>query len=524
MGWSLTRFFAFALCVVIGGASATAEPTTSAAADPGDAATALPLTVKVSAAHTYLRAGPSDDFYPTERLTFGTPVEVWAFDDSGYCAVRPVHGSYSWMRRCDVEDAAAANSAGAKQIGWVGVVVTDAAVARVGSQLNDLRHVTQVALEAGERVRVLESVTIPDGRHAGDWVRIEPPAGEFRWVRAEDLALPPELAGAVATSEPAAGAGLAAAGEAIAAIRDAGNAVQQAVAQINDPAARPVDAAAAAQTSGAVQVSGVDPVTGAGPAEAAADAAPGLLNPLPLANKLFAGWLPRGTNVFEGPGTVVPTAVSAGAAATSADELTDIDLALSLAVAGPTESWNLAPLRERLRLAATRATSETERTRAVALDARLARFEAIQARQRALVADAPADPSSLRLGGMWSSLSGLGSRPIRPGVMPGGAPAGGQPTWTPPDQVETTGRLATVISRRPDAPRWALVDGQNNVLVFVTPQPGVNLAPLVGQQVSVRGAKGYMPEYKRPYLVASEARTRIASVPMPAGAPGDTTQ
>jgi hypothetical protein len=125
---------------------------------------------------------------------------------------------------------------------------------------------------------------------------------------------------------------------------------------------------------------------------------------------------------------------------------------------------------------------------------------------------------------MWSSLSAIGSRPVRPGVMPGGAPAGGQPTWTPPDQVETTGRLATVVSRRPDAPRWALVDEHNNVLAFIAPQAGVNLAPLVGQQVSVRGARGYMPEYKRPYLVAAEARTRIASVPTPTASGGDRTQ
>jgi hypothetical protein len=68
------------------------------------------------------------------------------------------------------------------------------------------------------------------------------------------------------------------------------------------------------------------------------------------------------------------------------------------------------------------------------------------------------------------------------------------------------------------------VDEHNNVLAFVAPQAGVNLAPLVGQQVSVRGAKGYMPEYKRPYLVAAEARTRIASVPTPTAAGGDRTQ
>jgi hypothetical protein len=500
-------------CLASGGMPATAEPPAPAAAT-SESIAALPTTVRVAAAHTYLRAGPSDDFYPTERLAFGIPVEVWAFDESGYCAVRPVQGSYSWMRRCDVECTTASTPGGATAAPIVGVVVTDGALARVGSQLNDLRHVTQVALEAGERVTVVESVTIPDGRHAGDWVRIEPPPGEFRWARADDLALPPELSGVIQPVEPTAGVGLAAAGEALAAIRDAGSAVQQAVAEINAPM---TDLAPARDQL-------PQPAAGLVPAPVAEPAQPSLLNPLPLANKLFAGWLPRGTNVFEGQGAVVPTAVSAGALATSADELTDIDLALSLAVAGPTESWNLTPLRERLRLAATRATSESERTRAVAVDARLARFEAIQARQKVLAADQPAAASGLQLGGMWSSLSALGSRPVRPGVLPGGQPAGGQPTWTPPDQVETTGRLATVISRRPDAPRWALVDGQNNVLVFITPQPGVNLAPLVGQQVSVRGAKGYMPEYKRPYLVASEARTRIASVPMPTGAGGDTTQ
>jgi hypothetical protein len=96
-------------------------------------------------------------------------------------------------------------------------------------------------------------------------------------------------------------------------------------------------------------------------------------------------------------------------------------------------------------------------------------------------------------------------------VLPGGKPADGTPDWTPPDQAETTGRLATVVSRRPDAPRWAIVNENNEVIAFISPQSSANLAPLVGQEVSVRGARGYMPEYKRPYLVASEARLRVAS-------------
>lgn len=442
-----------------------------------DETSPLPVTVAVRTVETYLRAGPGDDFYPTERLARGASVEVWAIDASGYCAVRPVEGSFSWVRGSDLADLGAERGF-ADATAPSAVVATDGAVSRVGSQINALRHVTQVALEAGERVTVLGRERIESGRHAGEWVRIAPPSGEFRWARGEDLELPPALAVVVDAGD--ATAGLAAAGRTIDALREAQAALAETVAAL-------------------------EPVP--------ASETPQVLEPAPAAKKLFGGWLPMGTTIFHGD-PPSPTAVGAGAQAAPADELTDIDLALSLAVTGPSESWNLAPLRERLRIVATRAGSENERLRAQAIDARLARFEEIQGRQRALVAaETAAEPSPLRLGAMWSSLEALGSRPVRPGVLPGGRPADGQPTWTPPDQIEVTGRLATVVSRRPDAPRWAIVDDRNTVLTFVTPQAGVNLAPLVGQQVSVRGAKGYMPEYQRPYIVASEARTRMAAAP-----------
>jgi hypothetical protein len=462
----------------------------------------FPLSVRVTADHTYLRAGPSDDFYPTERLQRDDTVEVWAIDPAGYCAVRPVPGSFSWLRAADVDDVDALDDGAATDDGsegpskdsrdsFVGVIITDGAVSRVGSQLNELRHVAQVRLEAGERVRVLGMVRIPAGRHAGLWARIEPPAGEYRWVRATDVALPPELAppppvDAVAEAETA-----AVAAEAATALREAGDALAEVIATAGETA----ENLAAGETPAVVD-----------------STPPQALGPMPMAKRLFSGWLPLGTSVLDPTAPAAPVAVS-GAVAASGDELTDIDLALSLAVSGPSEAWNLAPLRERLRLAAQRTVTQDDRLRAEAIDARLARFESIQSRHRAMIANTGGDPSPLRLGGMWSSLSEIGSRPVRPGVLPGGVPADGQPTWTPPEQMETTGRLATVVSRRPDAPRWAVVDGNNNVVAFVAPSPGVNLAPLVGQQVSVRGAKGYMPEYKRPYMVATEARPRLATAP-----------
>jgi len=453
----------------------------------------LPASVRVVADHTYLRSGPGDDFYPTERLVNGQTVEIWSLDPSGYCAVRPVEGSFSWIRAADVDDeekldgSAASDGDHAHAGERLGVIVADGAVSRIGSQINDLRHVAQVMLEAGERVRVIDEVRITEGRHAGLWARIEPPAGEFRWARIADLEIPPALAAFVPVQpSPAEPRSATTAQETLAAFKDAGAAIASAVDDVRQAATSPA------------------PPTSTDPPA---------LEPVPLTKRLFSGWLPMGTGVFESAPRPTPVAVNAGGGAAVTDELAGIDLALSLAVTGPADQMNLPQIRERLRLAAARTTSQSERLRAEAIDARLSRFEAIQGRHQTIAAVPGEDPSPLRLGSMWSSLSGVGTRPIRPGVFPGGVPADGQTTWTPPKVTETTGRLATVVSRRPDAPRWAIVDAQNTVLVFVTPQAGVDLAPLVGQQVSVRGAQGYMPEYKRPYLVAAEARPRIAAAP-----------
>lgn len=445
----------------------------------------LPLSVAVAHPVAYLRAGPGDDYYPTDRLDRGTSVEVWAIDPGGWCAIRPVEGSFSWVRAADIdEEIAGPPPEGVVRPGRgpaprIGVVVADGAVARVGSQLNDLRHVAQVRLEAGERLAVLGRERVAEGRHAGLWLRIEPPAGEFRWIDLAALESSPRLR--LAALEAGVGPARASAApprveasEALEAFRSAGEAIALAVDQ------------------------------------SAAAGEPQPLGAMPQARRMLTGWLPLGTGTIEAP----PPVAVAAPPTSMADELADIDLALSLAVAGPADGWNLQQLRERLRLAAARTTAKPDRLRADAIDARIARFEAIQARQQAIAAG-PLPDRSLRLGSMWSSLGGVGTRPIRPGVLPGGASADGKPTWTPPDVTETTGRLATVVSRRPDAPRWALVDGSNNVIVFVNPQPGVNLAPMVGQQVSVRGARGYMPEYKRSYLLATEARPRVAAVPQP---------
>ena len=422
------------------------------------------------ASQTYLRAGPGDDFYPTARLIHGETLELWSVSESGYGAVRPLTGSFSWLRAADIDREIENDPE-------VGVVITDGAVSRIGSQINALRHVAQVRLEAGERVRVLDEVRVQEGRHKGLWLKVAPPAGEFRWARLEELDLPvglaPRTSDVISSNEiPSGGvpAGIGKVRETVDAWREVSDSLSQ-----------------------VMTVAGQLPVE-----EPEAPEEP----------SQFGGI--AGFDMSPQEPAVTP---QAGPQLAPTDELSDIDLALSLAVTGPSQNWNLEALRDRLRVASARAATGTERLRAEAIDARLARFETIQGRHQALAARDKVEPSPLRIGSLWSSLGGIGSRPVRPGVMTGGKPADGRNTWTPPDYVETNGRLATVVSRRPDAPRWAIVDINNNVLAFVTPSANVNLAPMVGQQITVRGAKGYMPEYKRPYVVASEAQLRMATTP-----------
>jgi len=193
-GWTV----ALAIAAVVGHETASAD----------DGPPPFPATVRVLADHTYLRAGPGPDYYPTERLAQGESVEIWAVDESGFCAVRPVTGSFSWVRASDLRLDDRPLGAVAPP-GSEGVVIHDGALARIGSQLNDLRHVAQVSLEAGERVRVLGRVSVAAGRHAGDWVKIAPPAGEFRFAARSDLESPPGMAPATVPAAPAAAAALA---------------------------------------------------------------------------------------------------------------------------------------------------------------------------------------------------------------------------------------------------------------------------------------------------------------------------
>ncbi len=71
-----------------------------------------------------------------------------------------------------------------------------------------------------------------------------------------------------------------------------------------------------------------------------------------------------------------------------------------------------------------------------------------------------------------------------------------------PSHFDGIGKLTPVVSQRPNAPRYALVDDSNQVVSFVTAAPGVNLQPYVGMQVGVSGQRGFIPDLQKPHVTA----------------------
>jgi len=134
----------------------------------------VPDRAYITSDDVYVRSGPGDNYYATDKLKAGTEVEVYRHDPGGWYAIRPPKNSFSWVssRHLQLDG----NN--------LATVTDDRVAARVGSRLNDTRDVIQVRLHKGEVVEVLEPHrNVPDGNQgATAWYKIAPPAGEFRWV------------------------------------------------------------------------------------------------------------------------------------------------------------------------------------------------------------------------------------------------------------------------------------------------------------------------------------------------------
>lgn len=140
----------------------------------------FPYEVVVADRTASIYSGPGDVHYVCDRLAIGRRLEVYRHDPDGWLAVRPPAGSFSLVPTDAVSRTGEAG---------IGQIRIEGTKAWVGTRLaNPDRPLWQVRLRKGERVEVVGQLTAPgtDGQSI-DWLRISPPAGEFRWVQARDV-------------------------------------------------------------------------------------------------------------------------------------------------------------------------------------------------------------------------------------------------------------------------------------------------------------------------------------------------
>lgn len=133
----------------------------------------FPYMAKISVQNVAARSGPGMTYYPTQSLPVGTVVEVYCELPTGWAAIRPPQGSFSWVRGKFLE----------VQSDGTGRITEDNAASGVGSDLLDSRDVVQVRMRKDERVEVIQKTSIG----SEDWYKISPPSGEFRWVNLNDI-------------------------------------------------------------------------------------------------------------------------------------------------------------------------------------------------------------------------------------------------------------------------------------------------------------------------------------------------
>jgi SH3-like domain-containing protein len=461
----------------------------------------FPFTGYISAKQASVSAGPGRRFYVTDHLPRGSQVEVYREDDAGWLAIRPPEGSFSWVPAERVE----------RMDGDVGKIKS-ATESWIGTAVEQVKqHEHQVSLKPGELVQVLAEKHVGASDQQETWLKIAPPAGEFRYVHSRDVSREPvavaepvpeqaeeeELAAeepeATAQSEvsaeperfrPSAGA---------IALRDIDEVRSRLAAMRED----------LAELAGKRQVGGREVQLTQFKSSESGSASRSLspdgfvprkrrgseqLQPAPLPSNQFARGaaattarpkldpLPRIADARAGErANFAPSSPSVDRSiGDAADALAQCELKLSLMVAQDRSLWNLAGLRQEVERLVESGNDPAERGRARLLLDKIKQFEeTFDASQQGPLHLADAADNTL------------------PAVGSAADP-----------RYDARGWLKPVVSKsKPIAP-YAIVDADGKPLCFITPSPGLNLGRYANRQVGLYGRRGYIESLKTPHVTA----------------------
>lgn len=455
----------------------------------------FPYAAYICVEQAEIVAGPGHRFYATDRLPRGMKVDVYREEPSGWLAIRPPEGSFSWVPAEFVERLEDQNLAKVKEPtgAWVGTSVEHVS-----------EYQQQVTLKAGEVVQVIAEKTA--GGSAGKerkWLKIAPPAGEYRWVHLRDVSRqkPEEPKPVEVEEEPVEVKNtgltptLSQREKELAEprrMRPIGSGV--AIRSIDDRPAtldRYVEPAQFRSTASSVEQRPLSPdgfvprKRRAGDEAAAGSSAPIRSTTIPAARTTidpdarFAAVSP----VRQSSDAVV---VSRSSTPLPADEFTrqleQIEVDLSLMVSQERSQWNLPALRRRAETLIESGADPTARGRARLVLDKIKQFE-----------DAFNTDPGTAAGGPAASGTRAGSIETKPFTSSLADP-----------RYDAKGWLKPVVSRKGDTPAapFAVVDADGQPLCFITPSPGLNLNRYLNKQVGMYGRRGYLEELKKPHVVA----------------------
>ena len=436
-----------------------------------------------------VHSGPGENYYRTDTLAQGETVEVYRERPGGWLGIRPPADSFSWIfgRHLKLLDNGLAE------------IDKDDVPSRIGSRLGEQRNAVQVRLKKGEVVAILGENTV-----GGEtWYRIAPPSGEFRWIHARNVArLSASTGDASAIHSPPVEPAITVAPEEPAEFTAPSGPIEPTLPPI---VTVPVASEAAASADRGVSLAAearpvgdgnVDPKWRSSPAPSATASSPSTTPAAspPESTSLPAKPVPTGASPADvtsqaadgstnnpPPPSISPATPLLHAAVDNglARQLTDVELRLSRIVAQPPTTWQIAPLRQEASQLLAAAETDGERAAVNTTIAKLDRFAAIAEKYSQAAASAGSgDPRTT------ASLT--------------------DPQHLSPDTLryDAVGILRPVVSKRPGAPQFALVDERGAVAAFVTPTPDLNLQPYLGHRIGITGSRGYIPEFQRAHVTA----------------------
>lgn len=434
------------------------------------AADDFPYTAYVAADKAEIVAGPGHRFYATDHLARGTKVEIYREEPSGWLAIRPPEGSFSWVPAEYVERLDDEKLGRVKQPtgAWIGT-----SVEHVGE------HQQQITLKAGELVQILaEKVVSAKGGKEQIWLKISPPAGEYRWVHLRDVSrqkpeepmpqVAPEVV-AVSQEEVPRHVELASGTEASREKEERLPRYDRRVEPAQFHGTPNVGESRAVSPDGFVPRKRRDNDQAPRPTSVAIPTRPNL-DP----SARFAAATPARQSPATGGSS--PSGRSGLSDEEIVRQLDQIEVDLSLMIAQDRSQWNLAALRKRVDTLVEGGADPASRGRARLVLDKIKQFE---------------DAFDSRSG--VSTDRSLGSQ-----AKPATSSSLADPRY------DAQGWLKPVVSRKGDksASPYAVVDAEGQPLCFISPSPGLNLNRYLNKQVGLYGRRGYLEELKKPHLMA----------------------